>query len=220
MGLSELRKEIIIKKAKKRKKIEELINDFARVIQKFDEAVKELKNFERKWGKSEELKIASAEGFLDEYSKILRRLRRPTFLEKILGRHKRILANEILTIAREKSISIISIGELYSAVREEIGDIDLKEFKEALIFLKNEGQIYSIVEREGVEYVVFPWFISEAKKIIEYVRTKPERSITLDEVVVKINIPPSIAEILLDELVKLGIMVREEFPRRYVLISS
>jgi len=212
MGLAEIRRKIMLKKVKEKKKLEIMLREFEEISKRIEEVSEMLKKFEKKWGKylsqNEEIRKALASSLLgidlSMFSKSL---------------DVSNLAIEILSLAKEEDISIIPLSHLVTLLSKKISGIpvDLKAVEKAINHLKKKKLIQGIFEINGIKYVR----IKDPKEDIDnIIRTFVGKEyITIDDVVSKLGWDVTRAELTLEEMVKRGLAVKEDYPRRYWLVK-
>ncbi|GEM_PF-5835373 len=212
MGLAEIRKRIELAGLKEKKKYKKMLADLENVLRKIEEAVRATEEFEKKWGWSIEYKESNLEKLIIPIRK------RPSLLDRITGRYYSDLALEILSISDREKISLISIGDLTLKVKERFPYATSEDVLKAIELLKRKGLITDIFKEDGIVYVEFPIIFEDIRRLVQLFKQEEKKFITLEEAAEKLNWSLIKAYRVLEKMVELGILVREDYPQRYWLI--
>ena len=214
MPLTEVLIEKKIKMLKKLKRDQQMMEDFKNVLKKYLDALKALKEFEKKWGASEELIkiLVPLEEELSFYSF------KPSLIDKITGYFYLRLSLEIEWLAFKLKESVLSPSEILTKFKEKLGiAIRLNDLNRALKILESKNLVKMI--KIGNElYVIFPHLLdTELKHVIKlFGKFKYLTPIHLvNELGWKL--PKALAA--LERLYELGLCTREEWPLRYYPIK-
>jgi len=218
MGLSEIKKKILLKKMKKSKKMDEMINDLNEILELLSNLNKKISKFERKWGNSQEFLELTRQDLLNEII-TLRKIYRSSFLDRLSGRYYDYIAFEILKLPMELRKPIISLPEITMHLTEKIGRITKNDINKAVEILRKRKLVVDLFNAEGITYVEFPEIYNDIKKVIDVLNEKKKAEITIEELATSLDWEITRAERVLEKMVKLGLMAKETYPRRYWLIK-
>ncbi|MHA1616014.1 MAG: hypothetical protein ACTSX9_01740 [Candidatus Njordarchaeales archaeon] len=191
-----------------------MISDFENVIKKLEEVIKAIEDFEKKWGKTVEFKE------FDLHQIVVPLKKRPSLLDRITGKYYSDLALEILSVADNDKLSLISVGDLIMRVKKSIPYANTDDVLKALDILKRKGLVTDLFREGGVLYVEFPTIYEDIRRLIQLFKQERKEYITLEEAAEKLDWSLVKAYRVLERMVELGILVRENFPRRYWLIKK
>ncbi|MGQ4890985.1 MAG: hypothetical protein ACP6IP_00680 [Candidatus Njordarchaeia archaeon] len=209
MGLSEIKRRILLKNVKEKKKLEKMLNEFEEIHNRIIELKKEIKKFEKRWGK-----------YYSKQPELINILTR-----EILGiAHKNekdvksTIGLEILSIAKDKKITLIPLSDLIPLIKERMpGEpLTLDTVEKVIDHLKKRNLIPGIVEIKGIKYVQLKEIEEDIKTILT--KFKDREYITLNEAVETLGWDLARTQNVLEKMVKIGLAVKEEYPPRYWII--
>lgn len=217
MGLSEIKKKTLLKKLKKSRKMYEMVNDLNEILELLSNLDKKISEFEKKWGGTQEFLELTKQELLNELI-TLRKIRKSSFLDKLSGKYYDYIAFEILKLPLELKKPIISLPEITIRLIEKIGKISKNDINKAVEILRKKKLIVEILNIEGVTYLEFPQIYDDIKKVIDVLNKKRRTEITIEDLATALDWEITRAERVLEKMVKLGLMVKESYPRRYWLL--
>ncbi len=218
MGLSEIKKKLFLASEKKKRKIELMLNDLEDLLKSLEETSEKVSRFEKKWGTSSELRELIEKGLITEVE-VVKRLTKPSLLDKLTGKYYETLALKILNIPQEINKSVLSLSEIAIYLRDKIGNVNLNEVQKALKLLKKRGLILDVFKKDGITYAEFREIYDDFKAVLDFIREERKKTITVDEVATKLKWDIIRAEKVLEKMVEMGILVKEDYPPRYHLVS-
>lgn len=217
MGLSEIRKKLLLKHSKKHKRLNEMLRDLEEILTILNSLSRKLDAFEKKWGGSGELRVLTQENLLNNVL-VLRNLSKPSFLDKLTGKYYDYLAMEIIAIPKQINKPILTLSEILLKIKERIPLISQEDLKKAIDILKKKRLISAVFEKDGILYIEFPEIYNDFKNVINYITSKRKRYTTIDEISLALNWDITRTERVLEKMVETGILVEEDYPRRYWLV--
>ncbi len=218
MGLSEIKKKVLLKKMKKSKRMEQMIDDLNDILKVLSDLNNKIKNFEKKWGSSQEFLELTEQEILSEII-TLRKLYRSSFLDKLSGRYYDYIAFEILKLSAELGKPIISLPEITMHLIEKLGRVSESDIRKAIEILKKRKLIVDVFNAGEITYIEFPSIYNDIKKVIEMINLNNKNEVTIEELATSLGWEVTRAERVLEKMVKLGLMAKETYPRRYWLIK-
>jgi len=218
MGLSEIRKKLMLQSAKKSKKMQELLNDFSEIVDALNAILEKIAKFEKKWGSSREFRELTREELFEELISI-RKLSKPSLLDKLTGKYINYLALEILSLPREIKKPILSLSEILVTIQNKIPSVEITDIKKAIDLLKKRRLIIDVFKVNNIIYIEFPEIYNDIKAVTSYMQENRKKTITINEIALGLNWDVTRAERVLERMVEMGILAKEEYPRRYWLIA-
>lgn len=218
MGLSEIRKRTHLKKLKKNKKMEEMVQDLNEILRLLAKLHEKLSEFEKKWGSSREFLEITQQDTLEEIL-VLRQIRHSSILDKLTGRYYDRIAFEILKLPTELNKPVISIPEITINLVNKFGKISRSDIDKAIEILKKKRLIVEAFNANEITYIVFPEVYDDIRTVLDYLKSKKNKETTIESIATALNWEVTRAEIVLEKMVKLGLMAKDPYPRKYWLIK-
>ena len=210
MGLSEIKRKILLKNAKEKKKMEKMLNEFEDIHKKILDLKKEIGRFEKRWGKYFSKQPELVNMLTREILGITNRNEKDT---------KSIIGIEILSIAKEKKLTLIPLSDLIPLIKEKMpGEpLTLDLVEKALENLEKKNLIPGVKEIKGIKYVQLKEIEEDIKTIL--MRFKDRQYITLNEAVEELGWDITRTQDVLEKMVKIGLAVKEDYPPRYWIVK-
>ncbi len=209
MGLSEIKKKFMLKNAKEKKKVEIMFKELEKIIEKIKDLREDIKRFQKRWGK-----------YISEKPELISTLSLELLgIGNLSNDLEMKLALDILSISREKNVTLIPLSDLVTYVKEKnVGiPITLDSVERALKNLMKRKLIKGLVVIDGVKYVQIKDFDADIESIL---KTFGDReSITITDIVKELGWDIKRAEKTLEEMERMGLVVKEEYPPRYLLVK-
>ena len=209
MGLSEIKRRILVKNAKEKKKMEIMFKELEELTNEIKKIKREVENFQKRWGK-----------YLTKNPEIADLLMRELLGLSVLERDTTMkLELDILELAKKKNITLISEADLITELQEKNKGlpITLKDVEKALNNLKKKNLIVGIITIKGIKYVQLKDFEEDIKVILE--KFKDKDTLTISDIVKELKWDIPRIERALERMVSMGLAVREDYPPRYYLVK-
>ncbi len=209
MGLSEIKRRILVKNAKEKKKMEIMFKELEKLTNKIKKVRKEVENFQKRWGKYLTKNPEISDLLLKELLGLSGFEQDPTIKLEL----------DILELAKRKNITLISEADLITEIREKNRGlpITLKEIEKALNNLKKKNLIVGIIQLKGIKYVQLKDFEEDIKLILE--KFKDKEILTISDIVKELKWDIPRIKKALEQMVSMGLAVREDYPPRYHLVK-
>jgi len=209
LGLSEIKRKYLLKSAKDKKKMEIMFKELEEIIKKIKDLRENIKRFQKRWGK-----------YISEKPEIINMLSLELLgIENLSKDLEMKIALDILSVSKEKNSTLIPLSDLITYVKEKnIGiPITLNSVEKALKNLLKRKLIKGLIVIDGVKYVQIKDFNSDIETILKTFENK--ETITITDIVRELGWDIKRAEKTLEEMEKIGLVVKEEYPPRYHLVK-
>jgi len=164
LGLSEIKKRMLLRDLKEKKKLEVMFKELEEIIKKIQEVKKDIEKFQRRWGK-----------YISNQPEIINALSAELLGIKNLSSNLEMkIALDILTLSEEKKITLLPLGELVAMIRDvNIGfPITLKDIEKAIKYLVKKKLIKGVIVLDGIKYIQIKSFDSDIETILKKFKGK------------------------------------------------
>ncbi|MCD6491878.1 MAG: hypothetical protein ACP6IQ_04850 [Candidatus Njordarchaeia archaeon] len=221
MGISEIERKLRLQSAKKRKKYELMLKDLKVVISKLSEAVRAIEEFQKKWGNSSKSNLAiSLDRLLNQIGLDQSPTIKPGLMDRIMGKFHLKLALEILRLLEAEKENIFPLSTIVGTLNKKFPNITFKpeDVLRSLKILKEKGLIFDLLKVGSLYYVVTEPLEEEINKVLSL--SADRDFISIPDLVSIFGWDYIKAERVLDRMYQLGLVVREDFPRKYWFIKE
>ncbi|MHA1664804.1 MAG: hypothetical protein ACTSVW_03115 [Candidatus Njordarchaeales archaeon] len=221
MGISEIERKLRLQSAKKRKKYELMLKDLKVVISKLSEAVRAIEEFQKKWGNSSKSNLAiSLDRLLNQIGLDQSPTIKPGLMDRIMGKFHLKLALEILRLLEAEKENIFPLSTIVGTLNKKFPNITFKpeDVLRSLKILKEKGLIFDLLKIGSLYYVVTEPLEEEINKVLSL--SADRDFISIPDLVSIFGWDYIKAERVLDRMYQLGLVVREDFPRKYWFIKE